>query len=312
VTRGTDQDVRRLELLRSYLFPSVLSSKRWNALFWSPAASRDTNFCCFIALHSHDAIVLFFAGAIGGAINAVAGGGSFVSFPTLLFTGVPAVPANATNTFALWIGTAASGSAYRNTTRLSPRIMLPLTLASIVGGFVGAFLLIHTPGGTFLRVLPWLLLGATLLFTFGRYLTRHIAAGISHESSATALAIAALFELFVAVYGGYFGGGIGIMNLAMLAALGMTNIHAMNYLKVILGSIINGVATFTFIFTRVIFWPQALVMTGGALIGGYASAHYAQRLPQSYIRMFVIVMGAAMTIYFFHRAYAPTAATPKF
>ncbi|HKT46418.1 MAG TPA: sulfite exporter TauE/SafE family protein [Candidatus Acidoferrales bacterium] len=256
-------------------------------------------------MHLHDAIVLFLAGAIGGAINAVAGGGSFISFPTLLFTGVPAVPANATNTFALWVGTAASGGAYRKTTKLSGRVMLPLAISSVIGGLAGALLLIHTPGQTFLRVLPWLLLGATLLFTFGRYLTRHIAAGISHESSASALAAAALFELVVAVYGGYFGGGIGIMNLAMLSALGMTNIHAMNYLKVILGSIINGVATLTFILTRVVFWPQALVMTGGALIGGYASAHYAQKLPQSYIRVFVIATGAAMTVYFFQQAYFP-------
>jgi uncharacterized membrane protein YfcA len=254
-------------------------------------------------LHDHDAVVLFFAGAAGGAINAVAGGGSFLSFPTLLFTGVPAVPANATNTFALWFGTAASSGAYRNTTRLSLRLLLPLAVASILGGLAGALLLIHTPGRTFLRVLPWLLLGATLLFAFGGRLTRRIAAGISHESSAAALAVAALFELFVAVYGGYFGGGIGIMNLAMFAALGMTNIHAMNYLKVLLGSIINGVATLTFILTGIIFWPQALVMTGGALIGGYASAHYAQKLPQSYIRVFVIATGAAMTVYFFQQAY---------
>lgn len=267
-------------------------------------ANRDTTSCLLAnSLHPHHAVVLFFAGAVGGAINAVAGGGSFISFPTLLFTGVPAVPANATNTFALWIGTAASSSAYRNTTRLSLRIMLPLAIASVFGGLAGALLLIHTPGRTFLRVLPWLLLGATLLFAFGRHLTRRIAAGVSHESSAAALAVAALFELFVAVYGGYFGGGIGIMNLAMLAALGMTNIHAMNYLKLILGSIINGVATVTFIATRVIFWPQALVMTGGALIGGYASAHYAQKLPQAYIRIFVILIGIAMTIYFFRLAY---------
>lgn len=255
------------------------------------------------ALHLHDAVLLFFAGAAGGAINAVAGGGSFVSFPTLLFTGVPAVPANATNTFALWVGTAASSSAYRNTTRLSLRVMVPLAIASILGGLAGALLLIHTPGETFLRVLPWLLLGGTLLFAFGRHITRYMRTGTSHEPSAGALALAALFELFVAVYGGYFGGGIGIMNLAMLAALGMTNMHAMNYLKVVLGTIINGVATVTFIASRVIFWPQALVMTAGALIGGYACAHYAQKLPQTYIRVFVILTGITMTIYFFRLAY---------
>ena len=107
----------------------------------------------------------------------------------------------------------------------------------------------------------------------------------------------------MAVYGGYFGGGIGIMNLAMLAAMGMTDIHAMNKLKVILGGIINGVATVTFIATRAILWPQGMVMTAGALLGGYSSAHYAQKLPQAWIRAFVIFAGAAMTIYFFIRGY---------
>jgi uncharacterized membrane protein YfcA len=109
--------------------------------------------------------------------------------------------------------------------------------------------------------------------------------------------------LLVAVYGGYFGGGIGIMNLAMLAALGMTDIHAMNKLKVILGGVINGVATVTFIVTRAIVWPQAIVMTAGSLLGGYSSAHFAQKLPQSWVKSFVILVGTAMTIYFFIRGY---------
>jgi len=113
-----------------------------------------------------------------------------------------------------------------------------------------------------------------------------------------------MFELFVAVYGGYFGGGIGIMNLAMLAAMGMTDIHAMNKLKVLLGGVINGVAVVTFVISRAIFWPQALVMTAGSLLGGITSAHYAQKLPPWWIRAFVILVGAAMTVYFFVRAYS--------
>jgi hypothetical protein len=109
--------------------------------------------------------------------------------------------------------------------------------------------------------------------------------------------------LIVALYGGYFGGGIGIMNLAMLAAMGMTDIHEMNALKVVLGGVINGVAAVTFVVTGAIVWPKAMVMTAGAVGGGYLSAHYSQKLPQSWIRAFVIVVGAAMTIYFFERAY---------
>ena len=262
-------------------------------------ANRGTKF----GLNFHTAMYLFFAGALGGAINAVAGGGSFVAFPALLFTGVPPVPANATNTLALWIGTTASGGAYRNRMKIPRRVMIPLIITSVIGGLLGALLLIKTPAQTFLRVLPWLLLGATLLFAFGRYLTRYIAGGISHDSSNAAIAGASFFELGVAVYGGYFGGGIGIMNLAMLAALGMTDIHEMNLLKVILGGVINGVATVTFIVTKAIVWPQAIVMTLGAIVGGYSSAHYAQKLPQSWIRGFVIAVGTAMTIFFFKRAY---------
>jgi uncharacterized membrane protein YfcA len=254
-------------------------------------------------LDTRQAIFLFAAGALGGALNAVAGGGSFVAFPALLFTGVGPVAANATNTLALWIGVTASGGAYRKKLNISRRVMIPLILTSIIGGLAGAVLLIRTPAQTFLRVLPWLLLGATLLFAFGKHLTGRIAAGISHESSTAEITGASVFELIVSIYGGYFGGGIGIMNLAMFAALGMTDIHAMNALKVVLGGVINGVATFTFVATGAIAWPQAVVMTLGAIAGGYLAAHYAQILPQAWIRSFVICVGSVMTVYFFIRAY---------
>ena len=254
-------------------------------------------------MNLHTAIFLFSAGALGGGINAVAGGGSFVAFPALLFTGVPPIPANATNTLALWVGTTASGGAYSQKLSIGRRVMIPLVLASIFGGLTGAFLLIKTPAQTFLHVLPWLMLGATLLFAFGKHLTGRISAGISHDATTSAVTGASLFELLVAVYGGYFGGGIGIMNLAMLAALGMTDIHAMNKLKVILAGIINGVATVTFIVTRAIVWPQAIVMIAGSLLGGYSTAHFAQKLPQAWVKSFVILVGTAMTICFFIRGY---------
>jgi uncharacterized membrane protein YfcA len=254
-------------------------------------------------LNLHDAIFLFFAGALGGAINAVAGGGSFLSFPALLFTGAPPVPANATNTLALWVGTAASGGAYREKLNTPRRVMIPLVVTSLVGGLGGALLLIKTPAETFLQILPWLLLGATLLFAFGQHLTGRISAGISHEASNAAVMGASIFQFVVAIYGGYFGGGIGIMNLAMLRALGMTDIHAMNKLKAVLVGIINGVAAFTFIATREILWPRAMVMTIGAILGGYSSAHYAQKVAKAWVRYFVIFVGTAMTIYFFLREY---------
>jgi uncharacterized membrane protein YfcA len=256
-----------------------------------------------LALDIRQAIFLIAAGALGGAINAVAGGGSFVAFPALLFTGVPPVPANATNTLALWIGVTASGRAYRKRMSIPRRVMIPLIATSVVGGLAGAVLMIRTPGQTFLKVLPWMLLGATLLFIFGKHLTSRISAGISHDSSNSAIFGASIFELLVAIYGGYFGGGVGIINLAMLSALGMTDIHEMNALKVILGGVINGMAAFTFVVAGAIFWPQVIVMTVGAVGGGYLAAHYAQKLPQAWIRGFVVIIGAAMTVYFFIRAY---------
>ena len=171
-------------------------------------------------------ILLFVAGVFGGALNAVAGGGSFLAFPALLFTGVPPIPANATNTLALWTGAAASGGAYRRRLDVPVRVLLPLLLASLVGGIAGAVLLLRTPAHTFLRVLPWLMLAATLLFLFGRKLAGKRTSGVGHDATTAAIVAASIFELVVAVYGGYFGGGIGIVNLAMLAAVGMTDIHA--------------------------------------------------------------------------------------
>ena len=248
-------------------------------------------------------IFLFVAGVLGGALNAVAGGGSFIAFPALMFAGVAPISANATNTVALWLGVTASTGAYRKHLDISRRVMVPLAITSVIGGIVGAFLLLRTPANTFLRVLPWLMLGATLLFALGGRLARGSKSGLAHDASTSALALAAVFELVVAVYGGYFGGGVGIMNLAMLAVLGMTDIHAMNALKVVLGGIINGVAVVTFILAGAVAWKPGVIMTAGAIVGGYFGAHYAQKLPQAWIRAFVIVVGTAMTVYFFWKAY---------
>ena len=249
------------------------------------------------------AIFLFFAGILGGALNAVAGGGSFIGFPALLFTGVAPIAANATNSVALWIGIVASGGAYRRRLNMPMHVMVPLLIASLIGGLLGALLLLKTPPHTFMRVVPWLMLAATLLFVFGKRLAGNRPSSVSDEATNAAIAGASVFELIVAIYGGYFGGGVGIINLAMLSAIGMVDIHAMNALKSVLGSVINGVAVLVFVIARAIYWPQALVTTAGAVVGGYFGAHYAQKLPQSWIRGFVVVVGAAMTVYFFAKAY---------
>ena len=240
---------------------------------------------------------------LGGALNAVAGGGSFIGFPALLFTGVPPISANATNSVALWTGVTASGGAYRRRLNMPLHVMVPLLIASLIGGLLGALLLLKTPPHTFMRVVPWLMLAATLLFVFGKRLAGNRPSSVSHEATNAAIAGASVFELLVAIYGGYFGGGLGIVNLAMLAAIGMVDIHAMNALKSVLGSVINGVAVLAFVIAGAIYWPQALVTTAGAVVGGYFGAHYAQKFPQSWIRGFVVVVGAAMTVYFFAKAY---------
>jgi hypothetical protein len=249
------------------------------------------------------AIFLFFAGALGGALNSVAGGGSFIAFPALLFSGVPPIPANATNTIALWTAAAASGGAYRRRLDMPRRVMVPLLGASLLGGVAGAVLLLKTPAHTFMRVLPWLTLGATLLFMFGKRLAGGRRSIVEHEASSAALAGATLFQLGVAVYGGYFGGGMGIVMLAMLAALGMTDIHAMNALKSVMGFVINGVAVVTFVVARAVYWKHGIVMIAGGIAGGYLGAHYAQKMPQVWIRSFVVLVGAGMTVYFFWKSY---------
>lgn len=250
----------------------------------------------------HNAVALFFAALLGGAMNAVAGGGSFIGFPALLFTGVPAVPANATNTVALWSGLAFSGGAFRHHLRVRRRVLVSLASASVGGGVVGALLLLRTPGERFLKILPWMMLFAVLLFVFGPKLTRG-RSQIAGERGMGAIVAASFFQLLVGIYGGYFGGGMGFVILAMLTTFGMADIHEMNAFKVVLSTSTNGIAVVIFIVKHAVYWPQALVMICGAALGGYFGAHYSLRLPRVWIRRFVIAVGTGMTVYFFARAY---------
>jgi len=254
-------------------------------------------------LHLSQAIFLFFAAIIGGTLNAVAGGGTFVSFPALLNTGVPAVQANATNTVALWPGLAASTGAYLKRLNVPRRLLVPLLLTSVVGGLVGALLLLRTPQHTFLRLVPWLLLGGTLLFAFGN--TIRATAGKTaalddlRNLSWQAIAVTSMAELLVAIYGGYFGAGIGFMILGMLASLGMRDIHAMGAIRTLLAVVINAAAVLTFILAGAVLWPQCVVMIAGALLGGWFGAHYAQKADPREVRLVVIAVGVAMSAYYF-------------
>lgn len=245
------------------------------------------------------------AAALGGALNAVAGGGSFIAFPALLFTGIPPVPANATNTVALWTGLAFSGGAFRDHLKVQRTVLITLTAVSSIGGIVGALLLLRTPAHTFLRVLPWLMLAATLLFIAGPRLTKANSQTGANPRLGT-LTAAAFFQLLVGIYGGYFGGGMGIVVLAMLTAFGMADIHEMNAFKIVLSSATNGIAVLIFIFKHAVFWPQAIIMIAGAALGGYFGARYSLRLPRFWVRWFVIAIGTGMTAYFFVHAYRAT------
>ncbi len=251
-------------------------------------------------------LLLFIAAIIGGTLNSVAGGGSFFGFPALLFTGVPAIQANATNTVALWPGSLASVGAYRRELAAQPRGMLFLLVgSSLIGGILGATLLLNTSQNTFITLIPYLLLLATLLFALSPYITARLRARATNESktqrSLPSLIGIAVAQLLISIYGGYFGGGIGILMLATLAMMGMENIHEMNAVKTVLASCINGVAVITFIVAGKIFWVQGIIMVIGAIIGGYGGAYYARKISPQWIRWFVIAVGIALTLYFFIR-----------
>ncbi len=254
---------------------------------------------------------MFFAALVGGTVNSVAGGGSFISFPALLFTGMAPIAANATNTVALWPGTMASAVAYRNAfgpeTR---RFMLPLVATGVIGGVLGARILLSTPQDTFLHLIPWLLLLATLLFVFSGRMTAWVRRRAGHVPGdgpghppipRTLVAVVLFLELIVSIYVGYFGAGSGILMLSLLALLGMENIHTMNGMKTLLVSVVNGVAAVTFVLGRVIVWPQALLMLVGAAIGGYGGAYLAQKMNPQHVRWLVIAVGFGMAAYFFYR-----------
>lgn len=242
---------------------------------------------------------------LAGVMNSVAGGGSFISFPALIFTGVLPIPANATSTVALWPGSVASVGAYWRKLPRGASLLWPMTATSVVGGLLGALLLVHTPQATFMRLVPYLFLVATLLFAFGKRLSERASVlvrgtnpGSHHTSSWATLGAAIPIQLVIAIYGGFFGGGIGILMLALLTVVGMEDIHSMNAIKCLLAAAINGAAVATFIAARVVEWPQALLMLLGAVVGGYGGARVAQKLGPRLVRGFVIAVGLSMSVYF--------------
>jgi uncharacterized membrane protein YfcA len=243
-------------------------------------------------------LLLIAAAFAAGAINSVAGGGSFLTFPSLVFSGVAPVMANASNTVALVPGTMASVFAYRDDVRrMDERYLKLWFVVSLFGGAAGAGLLLVTSDKTFRQVAPWLLLFATLLFAFGNQVSLAMR-GKLHGSGWLMLIL--MFP--IAVYGGYFGGGIGIMFLAALRLYGMTDIHGMNGIKTILGGTLNALAALIFIVNGQVAWKPTLVMMAASIAGGYVGPRVARKLKAEVIRGVVIVVGVVMTAYFFHLA----------
>ncbi|HAG99457.1 MAG TPA: hypothetical protein DDW33_15520 [Ktedonobacter sp.] len=248
--------------------------------------------------------ILFCAAILGGTLNSVAGGGSFITLPSLIFVGIPPINANATSTVAIWPGSVAGMGAYRKELAKQRRlVVILLSITSLIGGVLGAELLLSTSQATFVKLLPYLLLIATVLFALSGPITArmHRKTTLQNRLPWLTLAGISVLQLIIAIYGGYFGGGIGILMLASLGLMGMENIHEMNAMKTLLATLINGVAVIIFILRGVVAWPQTIVMVVGAIIGGYAGAYYARKIDQRWIRGFVILVGVGMTIYFFVR-----------
>jgi uncharacterized membrane protein YfcA len=267
-----------------------------------------------------------------GAINAVAGGGTLITFPALLFFGTPPVIANATSTLALVLGTGGSVYGYRNHLPAIRSWFVRFVWVSMVGSLIGGVLLTRTSNQTFSKLVPFLILFATVLFLFQGLFKRfafsrdrsnprgvlpsHAPSDADREIFSSApqsgnpsvpkppsIGTALLFQFLVAVYGGYFGAGIGILMLASFGFLGLANIHEMNALKTILSSLINLVASAWFIAAGLIHWPEAAVMTAGALAGYYIGAHYSQRIPQIRVRQIITAIGLLLSAVTFYEEF---------
>lgn len=240
---------------------------------------------------------MFAAAFAAGAINSIAGGGTLITFPVLIWLGLDPKVANGTSTVALWPGLFGGLYGYRRELENSSPILIRLGVTSIVGGALGAWLLILTPSPIFARQVPALILFATLLFICHPIISARLHLG-SLDDNPTKLwwtgAIA--FQFFSAIYGGYFGAGNGILMLAALGLLGLNDLHRANGIKNFLGICINSIAVFSFAYAGLVVWQDALAMAFGALAGGYFGASMAVRVGQAWVRKGVIVIGFVIFI----------------
>jgi uncharacterized membrane protein YfcA len=244
-------------------------------------------------------VVVAAAAFAAGLINSIAGGGTLLSFPALIWLGRDPVFANATSTVALWPASLAGVFGFRRELKGGARLLLAFGLPSLAGGVLGAVLLLRTPSGTFARLVPFLVLFATLLVALQEPISKRLRGEENEKPSRAWWAGAVVFQFFVGVYGGYFGAGIGILMLAALGLLGFSDIHRMNGLKNVLAIFINGVAAVYFIASGAVIWMDVLVMTFAAIAGGYSGARLAYRLGRRFVRNAVIVIGLVMGVSLF-------------
>ena len=232
-------------------------------------------------------------------MNAVAGGGSFVSFPVMVLVGLPPIAANATSTVALFPGTVASAWAYREDlipiAGISPKLLVPL---SIAGGLIGAILLLVTPGSAFDLVIPWLLLLATLTFAGGRHLGDWLRRYVRIGRPAFLI-----IQFTLSIYGGYFGGAIGLMMMAVWVLIDRSELKALAATRTLLVSAANGAAVVCFALAGAVHWAEMLSMMISAVAGGYYGARFARHLPPVVLRWFVVMLSATVTAGFFLRKY---------
>jgi uncharacterized membrane protein YfcA len=242
-----------------------------------------------------DTAVAFGAAFAAGVINAVAGGGTLITFPTLIWLGLPSIAANATSTVIVWPGVVSTVWGYRAELRSADRRIFALVAPSLVGGLAGALLLRRTATSVFDALVPYLILFATLLFIVQEPIQRKLKTRQSTPWTAGAI----VFQLAVALYGGYFGAGIGILMLAALSVLGLTDIHQMNGLRAFFGACVNAVAAAYFIWEKMVSWPYVLIILLGAIAGGYLGTRGARRMGQRAVRRTVIGVGFAMAVSLF-------------
>jgi uncharacterized membrane protein YfcA len=252
---------------------------------------------------------LVIASFLAGALNAMAGGGSFLSFPALLGVGVLPIQANATNTVALWPGQFTSIAAYWQDLKANLGLVVPVCSAALLGGVLGAIVLLRTGQATFMALVPWLLLLAAGLFAASGPVSawlRRNRVRISGDKPSPGPSLVPLWigVVVVCFYIGYFGAGAGFLLMSVLAVFGIQNINQVNALKVIATTTANGIAVVTFIVEKQILWKYCLLMMIAAALGGYLGAHYARRMNPQFMRMLVVMIGLGMAAYFFWRQYA--------